>query len=50
MGGVGNGIMEEDPAWDLNKKAGSQVRWRQCGALEGPCGSIEDERTIAGEP
>ena len=31
MGGVGNGVLEAVPGWDLTKKAGLHVRWDNVG-------------------
>ena len=36
MGGVRNGVLEEDPGWDLNKMVGRHVGQAQCRTLVGP--------------
>ena len=45
MGGVGNGVTEEIPGWDLNKKAGHHVgqgQYRTMGDNGGQCGTWPD--------
>ena len=38
MGGVGNGVTDQDPGWDLNRKVGRRVGQRQCGTIPGCAG------------
>ena len=50
MGGVRNGVTEEVPGWDLNKKAGCHVGRGQCetvGDNVRPCGKKRGERACS---